>query len=341
MSLDVAQLAPGGPPVLPGQLLEFTDAWLDNRRLSTHTRQAYRRDVRAWLAWCAEPIGDGGTVRLDPLAARFTDVNTYARALEATVDGRTGRPYAASTVARKLAAVSSWYAFLVNLGAVPRNPVDGADRPSVDRDHSTTAGLAEREAAALVAAADADRYPGRLRTRALIRFLLDLGARVSDAGRTRLHDLGTAAGYRVVTLHMKGGKTRRRRLPDQLAAAIDAMLAERAAVAGVPVDELDSGSPLFATASGRPIDRREVYQLVRRVARAAGLPGWAQLSPHSLRHAFATIARARGAALEDVQDAMGHADPRTTRRYDRDRYSLERDPSTLVAYATTPQSAGG
>ncbi|MFD0822950.1 SDR family NAD(P)-dependent oxidoreductase, partial [Micromonospora zhanjiangensis] len=64
--------------------------------------------------------------------------------------------------------------------------------------------------------------------------------------------------------------------------------------------------------------------------RAAGLPAWAELSPHSLRHAFATTARAEGVPLEDVQDAMGHADPRTTRRYDRDRHNLDRDPAYAI-----------
>ena len=248
-----------GVPATLQQLVGFTDAWLDNRRLSSNTRQAYRRDVVAWLSWCAEPVdGAAGPVRLDPMAARFTHVNTYARTLESTVDPRTGRAYGPATVARKLAAVSSWYTFLVNLGALPRNPVDGADRPKVDRYHSVTVSPAEREAAAIVAAADRDPYPAALRTRALIRFLLGLGARVTDAGRTRLADLGTAGEHRTVVLHMKGGRTRRRRLPDQLAAAIGAMLAERAALAGVPVGQLDPAAPLFATASGRPIDRREV-----------------------------------------------------------------------------------
>lgn len=325
--VDPAELARAG------ELLDFTEAWLRNRKLTAETQEAYRRDVTGWLHWCQGR-------ELDPLAARFTHVNAYAREWEATVDARTGRLTRPSTVARKLAGISSWYRFLVNLGVLDRNPVAGADRPSVDRDHSTTTGLAVQEAGALVAEADLDAYPSRQRTRALIRFLLDLGARVSDACHTTLGDLGGADGYRIVVLHMKGGKIRKRRLPEELAAAIDAMLVERAAALGVRVDELDPTAPLFVTTSGRPINRRDVYRLVRRLARSAGLTSWAKLSPHSLRHAFATIARDRGAALEDVQDAMGHADPRTTRRYDRDRYSLLRDPSALVAAATTAARPG-
>jgi integrase len=114
---------------------------------------------------------------------------------------------------------------------------------------------------------------------------------------------------------------------------LDAYLAERGA-------EADSG-PLFVTTSGARIDRHVVFRLVRRLAREAGIPGWARLSPHSLRHAFATSARDEGVPLEDVQDAMGHADPRTTRRYDRDRHNLDRDPAYTLWTARARRRAGG
>ena len=87
------------------------------------------------------------------------------------------------------------------------------------------------------------------------------------------------------------------------------------------------------TATGGRVDRHAVFRLVRRLAQVAGIEAAERLSPHSLRHAFATAARAEGVALEDVQDAMGHADPRTTRRYDRDRHNLDRDPAYTIAAA--------
>jgi integrase len=76
-----------------------------------------------------------------------------------------------------------------------------------------------------------------------------------------------------------------------------------------------------------------VSRFVRRAAHAAGLPAADRITPHSFRHAWATIARERGASLEERQHALGHADPRTTQRYDRARASLDRDPSYLVAAA--------
>ncbi|NYF56683.1 site-specific integrase [Micromonospora purpureochromogenes] len=81
-------------------------------------------------------------------------------------------------------------------------------------------------------------------------------------------------------------------------------------------------------------DRHEVARFIRRLAKAADLPRWKQISPHSCRHAW-NMPRKKGADLEDRQRAMGHADPRTTQRYDRDKDSLDRDPSFLVAAATS------
>jgi integrase len=83
-----------------------------------------------------------------------------------------------------------------------------------------------------------------------------------------------------------------------------------------------------------------VFRFVRRAAYAAGLPAADRITPHSFRHAWATVARERGASLEERQYALGHADPRTTQRYDRARASLDRDPSYLVASAVEDQAPG-
>jgi integrase/recombinase XerD len=296
---------------------QVTEAWLANRRLSAHTRDAYRRDVAAWLAWCAER-------GLDPLRAGFLDVNAYARALESRVDPRTGRAPAPATVARKLSGLSSWYAFLARLRAVEANPVGGADRPHVSRDHSATVGLTGDEVDALLAAAAALDGPAAARHRAVLALFADLGLRVGELVGLDVTDLGWERGHRSIRFVGKGGRPRRRALTPAAAAALDAYLATRPGA---------DGGPLFVTSSGARLDRHAVFRLVRRLARDAGIAGWARLSPHSLRHAFATAARAEGVALEDVQDAMGHADPRTTRRYDRDRHNLDRDPAYTIAAA--------
>lgn len=308
-------------PALPGGPVDFTEAWLRNRRLSEHTRNAYRRDVTGWLSWCAER-------GLDPLRVSFLDVNTYGRELESTPGVRSGRPLTPATVARRLSALSSWYDFLVKLRAVEANPVAGADRPRVDRDHSATVGLTSEEVDALLAAAEADTGPTGPRNRATIALLADLGLRVGELISLDLTDLGTERGHRSLRFIGKGGKVRRRALTPGTAYAVDAYLAARAAAQAVTVPELTG--PLLVTATGARLDRHAVFRLVRRLARSAGITAWEKLSPHSLRHAFATTARAEGVPLEDVQDAMGHADPRTTRRYDRDRHNLDRDPAYVI-----------
>jgi len=310
----VSNVVPAMVAALPAQAShDVTEAWLANRRLSEHTRTAYRRDVHDWLAWCASRD-------VEPLRATFLHVNAYARDLESTVDSRTGRPLTPATVARKLSGLSSWYAFLTKLGAVAGNPVAGADRPQVARDHSATVGLTTDEVDRLLAAAEADTGPTAARNRAVLAFLADLGLRVGEVVALDAGDVGYERGHRSVRFVGKGGKQRRRALTPGTAAALDAYLTVRGSADG----------PLFVTASGARLDRHAVFRLVRRTARAAGIPAWAKLSPHSLRHAFATTARDEGVPLEDVQDAMGHADPRTTRRYDRDRHNLDRDPSYAV-----------
>jgi integrase/recombinase XerD len=298
-------ILPGGPAD------QVTEAWLANRRLSEHTRAAYRRDVAAWLAWCA-------VRELDPLLASFLDVNAYARGLEA-------QPLAAATVARKLSGVSSWYDFLVKLRAVAGNPVAGADRPYVARDHSATVGLTPEEVDALLGAAE----QAGPRHRAVITLMADLGLRVGEVVGLDHGDLGWERGHRTVRFTGKGGRPRRRALTPGAAAALDDYLRVRGAGDG----------PLFLTSTGGRLDRHSVFRLVRRLAQQAGIAGALKLSPHSLRHAFATTARAEGVPLEDVQDAMGHADPRTTRRYDRDRHNLDRDPAYTIAAARVRRSA--
>jgi site-specific recombinase XerD len=297
-----------------GDVQQVTEAWLANRRLSAHTRDAYRRDVAAWLAWCAHH-------ELDPLQATFLDVNAYARALESAADPRSGKPLAAATVARKLSGLSSWYDFLAKVRAVGANPVAGADRPQVSRDHSATVGLTPQEVDALLAAADAAPGPAAVRHRAVLALLADLGLRVGELVSLDVTDVGWERGHRTVRFVGKGGKPRRRALTPDAAAALDTYLGTRA------------DGPLFVTSGGARIDRHAVFRLIRRLAHQAGIAGAERLSPHSLRHAFATTARAEGVPLEDVQDAMGHADPRTTRRYDRDRHNLDRDPAYMIAAA--------
>jgi site-specific recombinase XerD len=98
----------------------------------------------------------------------------------------------------------------------------------------------------------------------------------------------------------------------------------------VYVGERTSG-PIFVTTTGNRWQRSEAWRTLRRLARDAVPEKAGTLHPHDLRHAFVTLSLDAGASLRDVQDAAGHADPRTTRRYDRARHNLDRHPTYLLA----------
>ncbi len=304
-----------GPGATPHPLAELTETWLAKHR-SPHTRAAYRRDLLGWLGWCA---GRG----LDPLTARMADVDAWI--VDQRVSGARGGPAAESTIARRVSAVASWYSYLVANTAddprplVARNPARAAGRPRVDPDHSATVGLSRAEADRLLAQARLDSPSSH----ALILLLLLTGLRVGSAIGARVEDLGTDRGHRTLDVPVKRGGRRRVPLPPALAGSLDAMLAAR----GGP-----ARGPLFVTPSGVPLYELAVHRLVRRLARQAGLPAADRLSPHSLRHtAITELLDATNGNLRQAQDFAGHADPRTTRRYDRQRNQLDGHGAYLLA----------
>lgn len=298
----------------------LVSAWLGSFADSSDTRAAYARDAQEYLSWCTRR-------GLDPLTAGLPEVQMYATELAAAPNPRTGRPYAASTRARKLAAVSSWYTFLVRAGAIDANPARDASRPRYDRQHSPTTSVSQRQARDMLAASrdTAHRSLGRDGGALAMVLLIDLGIRVSELCRADLDDLGQREGIRTLTVRMKGGKLRTRPVPSQLGALLDQYLANRPA-ADTPA--------LLVTRDGHRVNRHQIARLVQQVAAEAGVPAPKRITPHSMRHAFNTIARERGAALEDRRDALGHSSAAITQLYDHVALSITRDPAHLVAAAT-------
>ena len=266
------------------------------------------------------------------LEADETAAALWARHLEAAGTKDT-------TAARKLTAVSSFYSWCLRRGHVRANPVAGLDRPAVDYDTSATPGLTRDQAIASLDAADTDAGPQAARTAALVAALLFTGARVSELLGADIEDLGTDRGHRVLRVRRKGGKIQALALPAPAADRIDAYLAGRDDVTALPAIPGGAAAAarrrvLFATGTGARMYRAEVRALLRRLGRAAGLPDElgrepvAALDAARLRHPQLVDA---GASLRDLQDAMGHASPRTTRRYDRSRGNLDRSPGYLLA----------
>ena len=171
------------------------------------------------------------------------------------------------------------------------------------------------ELAALIRAAETDSP----RSLALVLLLGLNGLRISEVLGADVKDLGTERGHTVLYVTRKGGKRSTVPLAPRTAEAVQDYVGAR------------EDGPLFVTATGNRWHRSEAWRTLRRLARVA-IPGKADtIHPHDLRHAFVTLSLDAGASLRDVQDAAGHADPRTTRRYDRARHNLDRHPTYTLA----------
>jgi integrase/recombinase XerD len=162
------------------------------------------------------------------------------------------------------------------------------------------------------------------RSHALITLLALNGLRIDEALSRDVEHLDVERSHRVLRLRRKGGKKAVAVLSAPTVRALEAYLGARRT------------GPIFITKTGRRMDEPAAWRLVRRLARRAGIDSADRLNPHSLRHAFVTAALDAGVSLRDVQDAAGHADPRTTRRYDRARHNLDRH----ATYAVTAFLAG-
>ena len=299
---------------LPGSaaddpFLRLAAGWLVGHPANTAT--AYRRDLEAWARWCAQ-------LGVHPLAAERHHVDLWVRHLTTTPQPRTGRPAAPATVARKLSALSGFYDYGVHDAQVlTHSPAASVRRPRVS-DESQAVGLTADELRLLLIYA-AQHSP---RSLALVSLLTFCGLRISEALNAEVRDYGHDHGHRVLKVTRKGGKTARVALAPPVVRALDDYLAGR--TTGRIFVGRDNESRYSYKTAGEQIDR---------LCRKAGLP--AGVTPHSLRHSYATESLRLGAALQDVQDALGHADPRTTRRYDRSRHNLDRSPNYLLAAALT------
>jgi integrase/recombinase XerD len=249
--------------------------------------------------------------------------------------------------------VSGWYGWLARRGHITVSPAEGIARPSTGTRSPVTPGLTRDQALALVRAADAASGPQRARTAALVAVLLLTGARVSEVIAADVEDLGTDRGRRVLWVTRKDGRREGLVLPGPAASRIDAYLTGRADLAGWEVlarAVTPPGPPgaaprrvLFATGTGGRMFAADVWRIVRRISAQAGLPAdlAGRLGPHAMRHSFATLYLDAGGSLRDLQNAMGHADPRTTRRYDRVRRASYRPPGYVVAaYLADPARQG-
>jgi integrase/recombinase XerD len=268
---------------------EFLGALEAERGASRNTLAAYRRDVDDFVRFL------GGPERLD--RARADDVVTWAERMR-----RAGLKPA--SVARRLSALRGFYRHLVREGRVEDNPTEHVDVPRRQRPLPRT--LSREAAAALVEAPNLGK-PAGVRDRAMLELLYATGMRASECLGLTLEDLNLQAGYVVCT-----GKGRKQRLVPVGGEALAWVRTYLRDVRPALARKRDSGR-LFVNARGQRLSRQSLWAIVRRAAAAGGVRR--RVSPHVLRHSFATHLLEGGADLRAVQVMLGHADIATTQVY--------------------------
>lgn len=282
-----------------GELIESFLGWMAVQKgVSEATQKAYRADLEQLAAFLREQ-----GVEL----ARPREVSR--RHIQAFLAWLFRRGEAKSSMSRKLAAVRSFFRFLLRSGKVSENVAAQVRNPRQEKHHPRV--LNVDEAFALLdapkAAPPAAAHSARLLCRdlALAELLYGSGLRISEALGLNLDDVQVHS--RVLRVMGKGARERLAPLSDTACVALAAWLAER------PCMALPGENAFFVGARGARLNRREAARIIADLCRRAGLN--CTVSPHSLRHSFATHLLAAGADLRSVQELLGHQRLTTTQRY--------------------------
>ena len=293
--------------------------WLANLT-NPKTRRAYQADVGEFLAFAG--IHHPTEIRTLTRA----HVIAWRKSLEA-------RELAASTVRRKLSALSALFEYLCERNAVAGNPVDGVKRPGATANEGSTPALSDAQARMLLEAPETATLKG-LRDRAILATLLYHGMRREELCRLRVRDLESRQG--VVHLRLHGKRDKVRFVPAHPMA--QRLIQDYVELAGHGEDR---DGPLFRPVKNnrtgtlrRPLDPASVYRnIVRHYGRQTGLDAAVRgVCVHSLRATAATNALEHQADIAEVQKWLGHANISTTRLYDRRQSRPEDSPTFRVRY---------
>jgi integrase/recombinase XerD len=278
-----------------GLVLDFL-AYLElERGLSRNTLNAYRTDLLQYGEFLAEH-------ELDALVARPADIGDFLADL-ATGNGRPA--CSAATVHRKTACLRSFYKHLRRDELIGDDPTASLSAPRRAKKLPQVLNYAEVQR---LLAAPRGSDPTTLRDRALLEAMYACGLRASETIGLEMSDIDLEEG--LLRARGKGSKERIVPLGRKAIAAIAAYL-RGGRPKLVPPERHEAR--LFVNFRGGPLSRQGLYKIVQRHAREAGLAG--RMSPHTLRHSFATHLLAGGCDLRAVQEMLGHADIATTQMY--------------------------
>ncbi|MCP2331567.1 site-specific tyrosine recombinase XerD [Actinoalloteichus caeruleus] len=295
-----AEEAPEVADVLLAAARTYLDHLVVERGFAENTIVSYRRDLRRYLSWLAS----AGVRVLDEVGEG--EVSGFLAELREPSGGEPG--LAVTSAARTLVAVRGFHRFCHEEGLAPLDPARGVSPPNTPR--RLPKALPVDTVLSLVAAAGDEHSPRGLRDRALVELLYSTGARISEAVGLDLDDVDVAE--RVVVLRGKGGRERVVPVGRPALAAVEAYR-----VRGRPdlASRGGGGPAVFLNARGGRLSRQSGWQVLRDTADRAGVG--ADLSPHTLRHSFATHLMLAGADVRVVQELLGHASVTTTQIYTR------------------------
>jgi integrase/recombinase XerD len=273
------------------------------RGLADNTVRSYQRDLRRYTAFLA------GRGRAALSEVTELDVAEFRGAL--TAGDQDHPPLAVSSVGRAVVAVRGLHAFALGDRLAPADPARRVAPPTPAKRLPKAIALDAVERILDAAGSTGDAEPRVLRDRALLEFLYGTGARISEATGLDVDDLDHRGDDPAVLLTGKGGKQRYVPVGSYAVRALDAYLvrgrpalAARAGVKATPA--------VFLNARGGRLTRQGAWGILREAALRAGQPG---VSPHTLRHSFATHLLDGGADIRVVQELLGHASVTTTQVY--------------------------
>jgi len=283
---------------MPSVVQSFSDHLAVERGVAVNTLASYRRDLGRYVDYLASQ----GVSSIDAVQpGHVTGFLAYLR------EGDETHPaLSATSAARAVVAVRGLHRFALRDGLVAEDVAHGVRPPSAPRRLPKAIGIEDVERLL-----DSAGYAGTglaLRDRALLEVLYATGARISEAVGLAVDDVDLADG--TVLLSGKGGKQRRVPLGSFAARAVQAYLVQ----ARPALVSAGKGTPmLFLNARGGPLSRQSAWVVLRTAAERAGLA--AGISPHTLRHSFATHLMEGGADVRVVQELLGHSSVTTTQIY--------------------------
>jgi integrase/recombinase XerD len=305
---------------LAGKLEAYLAALVQEKRYSRNTIAAYRNDLGQFVdqvtAQGAAPDGRWGSLPASVVA------DYVARLKETKFRDAAGRekPIATSTVARKIAALKSFFRYLVRAGLIESDPAQGLDAPKVKKRLPRT--LSSQDVERLLAAPGNSNQPKTLRDRALLELLYATGMRVSELVSLNLDDVNLMT-HDVRVRNDRGDRERIVPMQERAGQALQLYLERgRPALARGAADS----TALFLNHRGRKLTRQGMWLIIKEYAEQVGIPF--EVTPHTLRHSFAAhMIEQHKASLGEVQHFLGHASVSTTQIYSQLAAERERGTS--------------